>query len=344
MVLTPAKHETSALPCFRSYDGVSFPLCVCPTENEAGAQLREDATELSKWAKVNAVGLEALLSRHGALLFRGFGAANATAETFASFVENGIQLPNFPYSLGNAVRTAVVSDRVFTANEAPPDRAIPWHHELAQTPSYPDRILFFCEEAPPVGGETPIVLSTAIYEALKKAHPQFVQRLEATGVVYSRVMTPHDRPHSAIGRGWRGTFGAQSRTDVEKKLSARGYSWEWLGEGEDALLREISPKLDAVKEVAEGKRAFFNQIVAVWGGWRDEYNTPEQCVRHADGTAFNATTMADAEKIMAEHRVAIPWQNGDILYIDNMQVQHSRAPFEGKRRVLASLAYAPRSM
>ncbi len=60
-----------------------------------------------------------------------------------------------------------------------------------------------------------------------------------------------------------------------------------------------------------------------------------------DGEALDADAMESAVRIMQENTVAIPWENGDIMYIDNLQVQHSRSSFEGKRRVLASLAMDP---
>ncbi len=250
-------YELCTLPCFREYDGISFPLCIRPASNTPGDALRSDGSKLADWADSNGTEIERLLKKHGALLFRGFGGSTTSPETFAAFVENGLHLPNFPYELGNAVRTAVVGERVFTANESPPSKPIPFHHELAQTPSYPTRILFFCETAAVVGGETPLVLSTAVCEQLRKAHPKFIAKLESVGVKYSRVMTAHDRPESAIGRGWRATFRAESREDVEQKLRKKGYSWEWIGDGPDAMLRETSPVLEAVKDVGGGKKAFF---------------------------------------------------------------------------------------
>jgi alpha-ketoglutarate-dependent taurine dioxygenase len=33
----------------------------------------------------------------------------------------------------------------------------------------------------------------------------------------------------------------------------------------------------------------------------------------------------------------VPWQTGDIALVDNFLVMHGRRPFQGKRRVLASL-------
>jgi alpha-ketoglutarate-dependent taurine dioxygenase len=306
------------------------------------------------------------LAAHGGLLLRGWTGPDGrplTPADLAAFV-TALGRENFPYIGGNAVRREVpgTDNRVFTANESPPEKPIPFHHELAQTPDYPRAILFFCEQPAETGGETPIVLSTAVYEALRAAHPEFVDKLEMHGVVYSRIMSAHDRPESAIGRGWRATFKAETPADVERILSSNGYTWEWRDPANPAapappgtanpLLRESSPILDAVKSVwassgeAAGRaysddkgspKAFFNQLVAVWGGWRDEFNSPEDCVRAGDGSTLDPVAMEAVQRIMREHTVSIPWQKGDIMFLDNMQVQHSRNTFTGKRRVLASL-------
>ena len=37
-------------------------------------------------------------------------------------------------------------------------------------------------------------------------------------------------------------------------------------------------------------------------------------------------------------RVAIPYQHGDVTFIDNHACMHSREPYTGPRRILASLA------
>ena len=81
---------------------------------------------------------------HGAILFRGFPLTGA--EDFDRFIA-AFDLPNFPYedSLSNAVRV-IKTPRVFTANEAPPTVTIFLHHEMAQTPIYPGKLFFFCEQ------------------------------------------------------------------------------------------------------------------------------------------------------------------------------------------------------
>ncbi|CAI0423456.1 unnamed protein product [Linum tenue] len=46
---------------------------------------------------------------------------------------------------------------------------------------------------------------------MKEKHPEFVERLEEEGLVYNRVMGEEDDPSSAIGRGWKSTFGTADK-------------------------------------------------------------------------------------------------------------------------------------
>jgi alpha-ketoglutarate-dependent taurine dioxygenase len=57
-----------------------------------------------------------------------------------------------------------------------------------------------------------------------------------------------------------------------------------------------------------------------------------------DGTFCGEREMLDAQAIMSEIEVAFAWQRGDVLLLDNRTVMHSRQPFTGPRRILASLA------
>lgn len=335
MVPEPTVFNHVTLPEAHIYNEKAFPLCLTPPDDRP--DLKENTEAVVSYFKTHSAHVYDLLRSHGVLFFRDFASESSTPQMFADIVSKSLGLENFPYALGNAVRTAVVDQVVFTANESPPEKPIPFHHELAQTPLYPSKLLFYCEKTADTGGETPILLSGQVYNDLATAYPSFLEKLETKGVIYSRIMTPRDRPESAIGRGWRGTFHATCREQAEERLAAKGYEWEWIGDGEDANLKEKSPALAAVVET-NGRKAFFNQIYAVWGGWRDEFNTPENCVIAGDGTPLDAEAMQGLGQIMMRHEVSIPWQKGDFMFIDNMQAQHSRKTFTGKRRVLASLA------
>lgn len=86
-----------------------------------------------------------------------------------------------------------------------------------QVPKYPAKLFFFCEVEPGSGGETPIVLSHVVYERMKAKYPDFVQKLERQGLIYTRVLGEEDDPSSPIGRGWKSTFLTADKAVAEER-------------------------------------------------------------------------------------------------------------------------------
>ena len=272
-------------------------------------------------------------TKHGAALLRNIGVE--TVEGFDAVVQ-ALSLDNFPYkkSLSNAVRVNR-TERVFSANEAPPEVQIFFHHEMAQTPLFPRWIMFSCEIAPQEGGATPLCRSDVLYERLKTECPEFIAKCEQLGLQYTNVMPGVDDAASGMGRSWASTLGVEDRDAAEARLRDLNYSWEWQ---DDGCLRATTPPLPAVMELDDGRRTFFNQLIAAYCGWKDERNDPSSAVRHGDGTILDADAVATAGKIADEITFYMNWQVGDIVVIDNTVVMHARQPFVGKRKVVASLA------
>lgn len=294
-----------------------------------------DATleRATAWVAENRDQLLELATQHGAVLFRGF--PTRTAEDFDAFIRE-LNLENFPYerSLSNAVRINR-TERVFSANEAPPEVRIFFHHEMAQTPLFPKYILFFCEIAPEVGGATPLCRSDVLYEKLAQRCPEFVQACETKGLCYTNVMPGTDDPQSGMGRSWRSTLGVQTPEEAEARLRELNYSWQWL---EDECLKASTPPLPAVMEVRPGKKTFFNQLIAAFCGWKDSRNDPSEAIRHGDGSPLDADAVHIAGELADELTYDHSWQPGDIVLLDNTVAMHARRPFQGTRKVLASLA------
>ncbi|KAH7330822.1 hypothetical protein KP509_20G003700 [Ceratopteris richardii] len=309
-------------------DGKPFPLVLNPSSNFDLRSAEAVASALSnsrEW-------LEEQLLWHSAILLRGFPLS--TAQHFNSVVE-AFDRPELPYVGGAAPRTNVFG-RVFTSNESPPDQKIPFHHEMAQVPEYPARVLFFCEVKPGEDGETPIVLSHSVYERMKAAYPHFVDNLEKLGLLYVRVLGESDDATSAIGRGWQSTFQTKNKEEAEKRASKLGMKLEWLDGG---LVRTISGPIPAIKtDGRRGKKVWFNSMVAAYTGWQDSRNDRRKAVTFGDGTPLPEDAVLGCLAILHEESVAIPWQVGDVLILDNIAVQHARKSFKGPRRVLASLS------
>jgi alpha-ketoglutarate-dependent taurine dioxygenase len=308
------------------FNGEPFPLVhACRTD---GAEL--DAVE--EWVRQSRTTLNRQAMDHGAVLFRGFPLS--TDQDLDRFIR-AFDYPNFPYadSLSNAVRVNR-TERVFTANEAPPDVTICLHHEMAQTPVYPSRLFFFCEQPAEQGGATPLCRSDVLFERLKEEFPEFVADCETKGLLYTNIMPAENDPTSGMGRSWQSTFRAETRAAAEQRLQNLGYSWEWLPDG---CLRSTTPVLQAVMEVEPGRKTFFNQLIAAFHGWKDSRNDPTKAVTFGDGSLLNPATMDTVAKIAEELTFDVPWQKGDVALVDNRVAMHGRRTFTGTRKVLASL-------
>ncbi len=288
--------------------------------------------DLAAFLGANKGAVDAALADAGSLLFRGFDVPDPHA--FDAAIE-GFGEAGFTYedSLSNAVRTNVTS-RVFTANEAPPTTEIFLHHEMAQTPLYPSKLFFYCEIAAEEGGATPLCRSDWVLDRLSEEAPQFVARIEEQGVRYTNVMPGDDDAGSGQGRSWRSTLSAADKSEAEARLQHLGYSWQWR---ENGTLQATTPVLDAVRVLRDGRRTFFNQLIAAFRGWADSRNDPNRAITFGDGTPITTEEMAPAIAIADELTYDLAWQPGDVALVDNFLVMHGRRPFSGKRRVLASL-------
>lgn len=274
-----------------------------------------------------------LATQCGAILFKRLSLE--TAEDFDQFVGT-FKLPNFPYekSLSNAVRINR-TERVFTANEAPPETFIPLHHEMAQTPFYPTWLFFFCEKAADSGGATPVCHSGALWEQLQAELPTFARNCEEHGLRYSNVMPGENDANSGLGRSWRSTFSVENQNDAEARMTELGYSWEWL-EGDS--LRATTPTLPAVLETVPGQNTFFNQLIAAFYGWKDARNDPSKSITFGNGAPIDPSDIHKTTELAESCTVDVEWQEGEVALVDNRIAMHGRKPFQGTRKVLASMS------
>ncbi|KAK1575333.1 hypothetical protein Q3G72_004567 [Acer saccharum] len=328
-----ADHFTAIqIPQQRSYNSIPFPSVLSPNPTiTIATAVPVSVSHLTETIKTQKPFLDSLLHKTGAVIFRGFDVK--IAKDFNDVVE-AFGYEELPYVGGAAPRTNVVG-RVFTANESPPDQKIPFHHEMAQVPEFPSKLFFYCEVEPGSGGETPIVLSHVVYERMKERYPNFVEKLEEHGLIYTRVLGEDDDPSSPIGRGWKSTFLTNDKSVAKERAAKLGMKLEWM---EDGGVKSIMGPIPAIKyDKSRQRKIWFNSMVAAYTGWKDARNDPVKAVTFGDGEPLPADIIYDCLRILEEECVAVPWQKGDVLLIDNLAVLHSRRPFNPPRRVLASL-------
>lgn len=308
-----------------------FPQVLSP----AGPQSQKDFW--LHWLSEHSESLSKMALEHGVILFRGFPLVDF--RDFDAWVA-AFGWPNFSYqdSLSNAVRVNL-TPRIFTANEAPAEVTIFLHHEMAQTPIYPKRLFFFCETPAEQGGATPVCRSDLLYQQLEARCPEFVRACESKGLQYTNVMPSGDDPNSGMGRSWQSTLGTEEASKAESRLGDLNYTFEWL---EGDCLKVTTPPLPAVQTLSDGRKVFFNQLIAAFMGWKDQRNDPSKAIRHGDGSALDREAVLMAGEIADSLTFDVPWKRGDVALIDNRVAMHGRRTFSGKRRVLASLIQSER--
>ncbi|GAA1311442.1 TauD/TfdA family dioxygenase [Saccharothrix xinjiangensis] len=278
-------------------------------------------------------GLDELLVRHKALVFRGFGVTSAELPEVMDLL-----LPNrLAYVHGNSPRTKV-GDNVYTSTEYPPEYTISMHNEMSYAHQWPSRLLFFCARQPGSGGATPVVDGVRWLESLD---PE-VREAFVPGVRY--VQNLHGG--KGLGKSWQDTFETGDRAKVDAFLAGAGARWEWK---DDGGVRVEQHRPSTTRHPVTGDEVWFNQAdqwhVAGLGdetagalhSIMDEADLP-QSVTFADGSPIPAEYVTQVRDRGLDAAVDVDWREGDLLLIDNVLVGHGRRPFTGARRILVAMS------
>jgi alpha-ketoglutarate-dependent taurine dioxygenase/acyl carrier protein len=300
----------------------SLPLVIEPDSDEI---------DLADWASSHREFIETNLLKHGAILFRGF---NLTSAADFENVANAIH-PNLFGEYGDLPREGV-SGKVYGSTPYPPDKAILFHNESSHLHRWPLKIWFFCVQPAQQGGETPILDCRKIYQLLD---PKLRERFEQKQLMYVRNYI------EGLDVSWQDFFHTTDKAEVENYCRQAGIDFEWL-DNNGLKTRKIRPAL--AKHPKTGELVFFNQLqlhhvscldsavrqslLSVFG----ENQLPRN-VYYGDETPIEDSVMEEIGAIYRKAQVSFPWQQGDILMLDNMLTAHSRNPYVGFRKIVVAM-------
>lgn len=270
------------------------------------------------------------IKQHGAVLLRGW---NPSVREFSRVAHKlGPVLTDISCSAGPRIE---VESGVYTANEAPPSEQIPFHHEMAQCPSAPEFVLFYCDIVPTSRGATPIIHSKRLAAELKRSYPQVAARIRDRGIRYVREFPAETDMTSPLGKSWRTTFNATCRAQAESELKRQGFDWEWLAEDRLKTIGPITPMFVH----RNGDDMLFTAAESVFLE-HARVNRPEKSFIYGDGRPLDdeaKNAFIALGKFAFQECTATQWQYGDVLIIDSETVMHAREAFLPPRRILVSL-------
>jgi alpha-ketoglutarate-dependent taurine dioxygenase len=287
--------------------------------------------DLAEWAQGNVDFLEAQLLKHGAILFRGFG-----LDSVRDFERVSLAIcPQLFSEYGDLPREGV-SDKIYQSTPYPPDKVILFHNESSHLPSWPRKQFFMCVVKAKEGGETPILDCREVYKRLDK---DVLDRFESKGLMYIRNFVP------GIDVSWQEFFHTDDRAKVEASCQAEGMICEWTA---GAGLRIRQNARAVIKHPKTGEMVFFNQVQlhhpysldpetrASLRSLFKEDDLPRN-VYYGDGTVIEDEVMEKIDRLYWELSVEFPWEEGDLILIENMLVSHARNPFAGPRKIVVAM-------
>ncbi|MBA3712218.1 MAG: amino acid adenylation domain-containing protein [Pyrinomonadaceae bacterium] len=287
--------------------------------------------DLADWAKNNREFIETELQKHGAILFRGFDIkAVSEFERMASAI-----CPELFGEYGDLPREDV-GGKVYASTPYPANQPILFHNESSHMHRWPMKIWFHCVMAAQHGGETPIVDCRKVYRSLS---PQVRERFAQHGVMYVRNYT------NGLDVDWQEFFQTTDKSPVEDYCQKASIDFEWK-DGDGLRTRQVCRAV--AQHPKTGETVFFNQVQlhhisclepsvreSLLAMFREE-DLPRNCF-YGDGSPIEDSVMQEIMKVYLDSAVNFPWQQGDILMLDNMLIAHGRNPFEGPRKIVVAM-------
>ena len=301
-----------------------LPLVIEPSVNDLDA---------IAWAETHRDFIAHELDQHGALLLRGFDIQSVERfEQFISVTSTGA----LAYNERTSPRSQV-SGNIYTSTDYPATESIFLHNEQSYNVQFPLKIYFFCLVPATQGGETPIADTRKI---LNTIHPDIRDRFSKQGYVYARNFG------NGFGLSWQQSFQTSDKAQVEQYCAQHEITCTWL---DDDSLRTTQLRSAIARHPRTGSPTWFNHatffhISTLNPVMRDfllsefeEEDLPNNTY-YGDGSRIEPDVMDHLRQAYLREKVEFPWQQFDVLMVDNMLASHAREPFSGNRRVVTGMA------
>lgn len=294
---------------------------------------RLTGTNLLTWTRSNRELVETKLLEHGGLVFRGFELTGISEfEQFISSVSGDA----IEYRERSSPRS-LINGRIYTSTDHPADQTIFLHNEQSYNLVFPLRIFFFCVRPAEQGGETLLADSRKV---LRNIDPGIRERLVGRKYMYVRNFG------SGFGLSWQTAFQTSKRSDLELYCREHDIQIEWKDD-DHLTTRQVRPLV--TRHPRTGEEVWFNhatffhvstldpRLQKVFANAFAENDLPNNTY-FGDGSPFEPEVMDELRRAYTEAQLALRWQSGDVLMLDNMLVAHGRAPYTGSREIAVGMS------
>jgi alpha-ketoglutarate-dependent taurine dioxygenase len=288
--------------------------------------------DLAAWIKRSRDSVETNLCKYGAILFRGF--AIKSAADFEQVV-TAVSSDLLEYRERSSPRTQV-SGNIYSSTDYPADQSIFLHNENSYQTTWPLKIFFFCQKVAQEGGETPIADCRRV---LARIDIEVRKRFWEKGWMYVRNFGKH------LGLDWPSVFGTTEKAEVEAHCRNNAIEFEWRP---GDRLRTRARRQAIARHPRTNELTWFNHAAFFHSTTLeptvhdilmkefDEEDLPTHTY-YGDGSPIEPAVLDHLRESYRQELVAFPWNEDDILLLENMLVAHGRRPYTGERKVLVAM-------
>ncbi|WP_066383173.1 MULTISPECIES: TauD/TfdA family dioxygenase [unclassified Anabaena] len=287
-----------------------------------------------EWANQNQETIHTLLIKHKALLFRGFNINSPTQ--LDQLIKATSKGEPISYNDRSSPRHEI-SGKIYTSTDYPAEQSIFLHSESTYCLTWPQKIYFCCLQPAETGGETPIADTQKIFQRIS---PQIRDKFINKQVLYVRNY------NDGFGLTWQNVFQTLDKAIVEEYCHNNAIEFEWKT-GDRLRTKQVRPAV--IKHPITGVEVWFNHAAffhvttlepRIYQALISEFSEADlpHNTYYGDSSPIEPETLTEIRAAYAQETVTFPWQAGDILFLDNVQVAHGRKAFKGNRKVLVGMS------
>ena len=119
---------------------------------------------------------------------------------------------------------------------------------------------------------------------MARKYPDLLPKFEE-GLKYTKRVPEVCDASSPIGNSWKSMFKVETRQQAEEAMKKINCTYEWIQIEDGSYDCKITtPLMQGIKVATNGRKSFFNQVIAAYKGYVDKRNAIGKAITFKDGT------------------------------------------------------------